>query len=80
MKELFKKIYSYGFHFFKLNNLKVIQNLYSQCLTQTLSKITFFSYMEGVYVHCIRTISIVTPVAISIAIPIATQGHGSSKN
>jgi hypothetical protein len=31
------KIYSYSFHIWKLNNLKVIDDLYSQCLTQTLS-------------------------------------------
>jgi len=33
----------------RLNNLKVIHDLYSQCLTQILSKTTFFSSMEGVY-------------------------------
>ena len=32
----------------KLNNLKVIHDLYSQCLTQILSKTTFFSSMKGV--------------------------------
>jgi meiotically up-regulated gene 157 (Mug157) protein len=31
-------MYLYDFHIFKLNNLKVIHSLYSQCLTQTLSK------------------------------------------
>jgi hypothetical protein len=30
----------YDFHIFKLNDLKVIHNLYSQRLTQTLSKTT----------------------------------------
>ena len=49
MKVLFKKIYSYGFHLFKLNNLKVIHDLYSQCLIQILFKTTFFFYTEGVY-------------------------------
>ena len=43
-----KQIYSYGFHIFKFNNLKVIHDLYSQCLTQTLSKTTFFMGTEGV--------------------------------
>lgn len=38
MKILFRIIYSYDFHISKLNNLKVIHNLYSQCLTQALSK------------------------------------------
>ena len=46
MKVFLRQIYSYNFHFFKLNNLKVIHDLYSQCLTQTLSKTTFFSSME----------------------------------
>jgi hypothetical protein len=32
-----RQIYSYSFHICKLNNLKVIDDLYSQCLTQTLS-------------------------------------------
>jgi hypothetical protein len=34
----FMKIRS--FHIFKLNNLKVIHDLYSQCLTETFSKTT----------------------------------------
>jgi len=33
---------------FILNNLKVIDDLYSQCLTQTLSKTTSKSDTEGV--------------------------------
>jgi len=33
---------------FKLNNLKVIHNLYFQCLTQILSKTTFFMVIEGI--------------------------------
>ena len=36
------------FHIFKFNNLKVIHDLYSQCLTQALSKTTLFFSMEGV--------------------------------
>ena len=48
MKVFLRQIYSYNFHFFKLNYLKVIHDLYSQCLTQILSKTTFFSSMEGV--------------------------------
>ena len=43
-----KQIYSYGFHFFKINNLKAIHDLYSQYLIQILSKTIFFSYTEGV--------------------------------
>jgi len=42
------QIYSYGFHISKLNNLKVIHDLCSQCLTQTLSETTFFMGIEGV--------------------------------
>ena len=48
MKVFLRKIYSYNFHFFKFNNLKVIHDLYSQCLAQILSKTTSKSYMEGV--------------------------------
>jgi len=48
MKLFSRQIYSYNFHISKLNNLKVIDDLYSQCLTQTLSKTTFKSYIEGV--------------------------------
>jgi hypothetical protein len=35
VKVIFKTIYLYDFHIFKLNNLlvKVIHELYSQCLT-----------------------------------------------
>jgi hypothetical protein len=33
-------MYLYDYYIFKLNNLKVIHDLYSQCLTQTLSKTT----------------------------------------
>ena len=44
MKVLFKtNLYPYGFQIFKLNNLKVIHDLYSQCLTQTLSKTTWIT-------------------------------------
>jgi hypothetical protein len=38
----------YDFHIFKLNDLKVIHDLYSQCLTQTMSKMTSNSELEGV--------------------------------
>ena len=37
----------YDFHFFKLSNLKIIHDLYSQYLTQTFYKTTFFSYTVG---------------------------------
>jgi hypothetical protein len=36
------------FHIFKLNNLKVIHDLHSQCLTQILSKTTSNRKPEGV--------------------------------
>lgn len=48
MKVFFKKNLFTWLSLFKLNNLKVIYNLYSQCLTQTLSKTTSKSYTEGV--------------------------------
>jgi hypothetical protein len=41
-------MYLYDFHIFKLNDLKVIHDLYSQCLTQTLSKTTSNREPEGV--------------------------------
>jgi hypothetical protein len=41
MKVIVKTNYLYDFHFFKLNNLKIIHDLYSQCLTQILSKNDF---------------------------------------
>jgi hypothetical protein len=44
-----RQIYSYSFHIFKLNNLKVINDLYSQCLTQDMSKTTWITSMEGVW-------------------------------
>ena len=44
MKVFLRQIYSYNFHFSKLNNLKVIHDLYFQYLTQILSKITSKSY------------------------------------
>jgi hypothetical protein len=34
-------MYSYSFHIFRLNNLKVIHNLHSQYLTEILSETTF---------------------------------------
>jgi hypothetical protein len=42
-----RQIYSCSFHISKLNDLKVIHDLYSQCLTQTLSKMTSFTKPEG---------------------------------
>jgi len=45
-----KQIYSYNFHICKLNNLKVIDDLYSQYLTQILFKTIFFTNTEGVCV------------------------------
>jgi hypothetical protein len=41
--------YENDFHICKLNDLKVIHHLYSQCLTQTLSKTTSFTKLEGVH-------------------------------
>ena len=37
-----------NFYIFKLNNLRVIHDLYSQGLTQTLSKTSIMLGMEGV--------------------------------
>jgi hypothetical protein len=37
-----------SFHISKLNELKVIHGLHSQCLTQILSKTTSFTEPEGV--------------------------------
>jgi hypothetical protein len=48
MKVFFKTNHLYDFHIFKLNDLKVIHDLYSQCLTQTLSKTTSNREPEGV--------------------------------
>ena len=49
MKIFLRQIYSYNFYFFKLNDLKIIHDLYSQCLTQILSKTSSISYIKGVY-------------------------------
>jgi hypothetical protein len=43
-----RQIYSCSFHIFKLNNLKVIHDLYSRCLIEILSKTTWFMGMEAV--------------------------------
>jgi hypothetical protein len=48
MKVIFRSVhlaggYLYDFHIIKLNDLKVIHDLYSQCLNQTLSKTTSFT-------------------------------------
>ena len=48
MKVFFKTNLFYNFHIYKINNLKAIDDLYSQCLTQTLSKTTSFTSTEGV--------------------------------
>jgi hypothetical protein len=47
-KYIARQIYSCSFHISKLNDLKVIRDLYFQCLTQTLSKTTSFTKPEGV--------------------------------
>jgi hypothetical protein len=47
-KYILRQIYSYGFHISKLNKLKVIYDLYSQCLTQILSKMISLRKLEGV--------------------------------
>ena len=49
LKVFSRQIYSCDFHIFKLNNLKVILDLYFQYLTQTLPKTTSFTNMEGVH-------------------------------
>ena len=48
-KYFLRQIYSNGFCILKLNNSKIIYDLYFQCLNQILFKITFFSNMEGVF-------------------------------
>jgi hypothetical protein len=45
-----RRTYSCSFHISKLNDLKVIHDLYSQCLTQIMSKATSFTKPEGVCV------------------------------
>jgi hypothetical protein len=49
-----RQIYLYDFHIFKLNDLKVIHDLYSQYLIQTLSKTTSNSAPEGVYIILVK--------------------------
>jgi hypothetical protein len=51
--EFSTQIYSRSFHISRLNDLKVIHDLYSQCLTQTLFKMTSFTKLEGVSKNCI---------------------------
>ena len=46
MKVFLRQIYSSDFCILKLNNLKIIHNLYFQYLIQIFSKIIFFSSME----------------------------------
>jgi hypothetical protein len=46
----------YDFHISKLNDLKIIHHLYSQYLTQTLSKTTSFTKPEEVYLFCSASI------------------------
>ena len=49
-RKVFLKInFSYSFCILKLNNLKIIHDLYSQYLIQIFSKTTFFSSMEFEY-------------------------------
>ena len=48
--KLFFKTNLYNFHICKLNNLKIIDDLYSQYLIQILSKIIFNFYTKRVYV------------------------------
>jgi hypothetical protein len=48
IKVFLRQIYSCSFHISKLNNLEVIHDLYSQCLTQILSKTSSFTKLEGV--------------------------------
>jgi hypothetical protein len=45
IKYFARQIYSCSFHISKLNDLKVIHNLYSQCLTQIMSN--DFIYQTG---------------------------------
>jgi hypothetical protein len=47
-----RQIYSCSFHISKLNDLKVIHDLYSQYLTQIMSKTTSFTKPEGVLPSC----------------------------
>ena len=51
MKIFLRQIYSYNFYIFKLHNLRVIHDLYSQGLTQTLSKTSIILVMKGVPVR-----------------------------
>jgi hypothetical protein len=57
MKVFLRQIYSCSFHISKLNDSKVIHDLYSQCLTQIMSKTTSFTNPEGV-VHCIDNVGL----------------------
>ena len=59
MKIFSRQIYSYNFHICKLNNLKIIDDLYSQCLTKILSRTTSFPNTEGVLV----------PIYVQLACP-----------
>jgi hypothetical protein len=43
-----KQIYSCGSHISKLNELRVVNDLYSQFLTQTMLKTTSFTQLDGV--------------------------------
>jgi len=49
--KVIRQIYLYVFYIFKLNNIKVIHDLYPQYLNQTLSKTIFFMSMEGILVN-----------------------------
>jgi hypothetical protein len=54
-KVIFKTNLLYDFHIFKINDLKVVLVLYSQCLTQTLSKTTSNREPERVPVDATST-------------------------
>ena len=49
MNVFFKTNLFIGFHISELKNLKIIYNLYPQCLTQALSKMTLFFSMNELY-------------------------------
>ena len=63
LKYFLRQIYTYSFYISKLNDLKVIHDLYSQCLIQALSKMTlFFFSTEAVLVRIRRSFD--TPYSI----------------
>jgi len=52
-KYFLRQIYSYNFYIYKLNNLKIIDDLCFQYLIQTLSKTTSKYYTEEVHSGCL---------------------------